>query len=274
MLSFIEEYLRKHISEERTQLFMDVLRVMYSYQIASPAQSIIDLISLEDTYTPADELIMIETLLNDAINEVLNSFQIITNGTVEQNLNLLKAIHQLEGFFDSDVIVNLHNDFEEAKEMLLIYLPLVTNVPIEYFDEFIIDVRYGLIERLYDHHLEIVEADIEDITPSISKDKIAKIKTFGQTYPNALGIKLVTSGLLTLNASLKIALNFLQDEILEKTDEKQIALDIYSVALVCNDNDSATVKVAMDIVNRFYDDIHLTSTLKNIINSIEIGSNK
>ena len=32
MLSYIEEYLRQLISEERVQLFLDVLRVMYNYQ--------------------------------------------------------------------------------------------------------------------------------------------------------------------------------------------------------------------------------------------------
>ena len=271
MLSYIEEYLRQLISEERVQLFLDVLRVMYNYQIASPAQSIVDLISIEDAYPASTELLMVEMILNDAVNSVLNSFQIITHTTIEQNLELLKALHLLEGFFDSEVIVTLHDEALDAKEMLLVYLPLVTNKPVEYFDEFIIDVRPSMIERLYEHHLENTEGDIEDNPSTISKEKIEKIKAFGDKYPESLGISLVTTGIIKVNSSVSIVMNFLQDKLDDVSDVKTIALEIYSIALICNESEGSVVKNALDLVNRLYDDIHLTSSIKNAINSLELG---
>lgn len=268
MLDHVEDYLLQRITPERTRIFIEALQLIHSYEVTSPIESITEVVSLQDTYSNEEAMGLIESIIVNTLREILANLYIITSGDLLQQLNLLKGLNLLEHYIDSDVIVTEFDESKPTQEMLLKFLEIVSNQSIEYFDSFIMDVRPKLIERLVESHQEQVDAIVENNEDGVEASKLEVVKSFAEHHPHALGIKMVKSGLISLDMDLELLLNLTRQDIYKLEKPGDIAEAIFSLVLVSNTKHIEVPKVTMDVVNRLYDDIMLIGELKYLVTSL------
>lgn len=269
MLSEIKDYLLVRLTPERTAIFIEALQLIHSYEIMSPIDSINEIVSLEDTYSNEEALGLIESVIVNVLQEILANLFVLTTGNLLQQLNLLKGLNLLEHYIDSDVIVTEHDEELPPQEMLLKYLNLVTNQTVEYFDEFIIDVRPALITNLVEDHQSQIDAVVRNNEDGIETDKLTLVKTFAEKHPTALGVRLVKSGIINLNMDLTLLLKLVRSDIYKLTSPNQIAEAIYSIVLVSRTDHIEIPKRSMDVVNELYNDMMLIGELKYLVTSFD-----
>lgn len=269
MLDEIEIYLSSILTEERTAIFINALKLIHSYEVTSPIESINEVVFLEDTYSKEESIGLIESIIVNVLQEILAAHYILSTGDINNKLTLLQCLNLLEHFIDSDVIVTEYDDDITTSEMLLKFLTIVSNKPIEYFDEFIIDVRPQLINNLVSNHQDQVDANLRNEENGIESSKYEIVKAFAEKHPESLGIKLVTSGLVNLNMDLTMLINLTRGDIYKLSSPKQIAEAVYSVVLISNTEHIEIPKKSMEVVNNLFDDLMLIGELKYLVTSFD-----
>lgn len=269
MLTEIESYLLERLTPERTTIFVDALKLIHSYEVMSPIESINEVVGLEDTYSTEEALGLIESIIVNVLQEILANLYIITNGNLQQQLELLKALNLLEHYIDSDVIVYEYDESLSAQEMLLKLTSIVSTKPVEYFDSFILDVRPTLIELLVATHQEQVDAVVTNEEREQDVDKMTAVKAFAEKHPNALGITMVKAGIINLEMDLTLLIDLSRSEIYKLTAPVQIAEAIYSLVLVSKTDLMSVPKQTMDVVNLLFDDLMLIGELKYLVTSFD-----
>lgn len=269
MLSDIESYLLDRLTPERTVIFIDSLKLIHSYEVMSPIESITEVINLEDTYSNEEAIGLIESIIVNVLQELLANLYIIATGNMKDRFNLLKSLNLLEHYIDSDVIVNEYDDELPPQEMLLKYLTIVSNQPIEYFDGFIMDVRPALIEHLLENHQDQVDAEVYNKEDGVEVSKLEVVKAFAEKHPDALGIKMVKTGIINLDMDLHLLINLTRQDIYKLTSPNQIAKAIYSLVLVSKTEHIQVPKTTMDVVNQLFDDMMLIGELKYLVTSFD-----
>lgn len=269
MLTNIENYLLERLTPQRTQIFTDSLKLIHSYEVISPIESVNEIINIEGTYSNEEALGIIESVVVNSMTEILANLFIISAGDMKQKLELLKGLNLLEHYIDSDVIVSVYDEDLSTQEMLLVYLNMVTGKPVEYFDEHIVDVRPQLITYLVNHHTEQVDAVVKNESNGIESSKLEVVKAFAMKHPDALAIKAVTSGVIRLDMDLTMLVNMLRPDIYKLTSAAKIAEAIYSLVLVSNTEHIEVPKTTMTVVNVLYDELELVSELKYLVTSFD-----
>jgi hypothetical protein len=269
MLTKIEDYLLERLTPQRTQIFMDALKLIHSYEVVSPIESIVEVTGLQETYSNEESMVLIETIVSNALQEILANQYVITTGNLQQQLELLKGLNLLEHYIDSDVIVSLNDEDLTPQEMLLKFLNAVTTKPIEYFDVFILDVRPHIISLLISKHTNEVEADVVNQESGIEASKLEVVKLFAEKHPDALAIKAVTRGIIRLDMDIILLLNILRQDIYKLTVPAKIAEAIYSLVLVSNTEHIEVPKMTMTVVNELYDELELIGELKYLVTSFD-----
>lgn len=269
MLTKIEDYLLERLTPQRTQIFMDALKLIHSYEVVSPIESITEVTSLQDTYSSEEVMGLIESIVTNSLQEILANQFVITTGNMQQQLELLKGLNLLEHYIDSDVIIGLNDEDLSAQEMLLKFLNMVTNKPIEYFDDFILDVRPSLISLLISKHTNEVEAMVTNQESVVESSKLEVVKNFADKHPDALGIRAVAKGIIRLDMDITLLLNILRQDIYKLTVPAKIAEAIYSVVLVSNTEHIEVPKMTMTVVNELYDELELIGELKYLVTSFD-----
>lgn len=269
MLSEIESYLLDRLTPERTAIFTDCLKLIHSYEVMSPIESITEVVSLEDTYSNEEAIGLIESIITNVLQELLANLYVISSGNMKDKFNLLKALNLLEHYIDSDVIVNEYDDELPAQEMLLKYLVIVSNQPIEYYDEFIMDVRPALIEHLLSNHQDQVDAQVYNNEDGVEVSKLEVVKAFALKHPDALGIQMVKAGIVNLDMDLHLLINLTRQDIYKLTSPNQIAKAIYSLVMISNTEHIQIPKTTMDVVNQLFDDMMLIGELKYLVTSFD-----
>ena len=269
MLTNIETYLEERLTPERTAIYIDSLRLIHSYEVMSPIESINEVITLVDTYSNEEAIGLIESIITNAFQEILANFYIICGGDLLERLTLLKALNLVEHFIDSDVIVHEYDEELSPQEMLLKFISIVSNKPIEYFDSFIMNVRSTLIELIVKNHQDQVDASVANKDDGIEISKLELVKAFAEKHPDALGVQLVKNGVINLDMDLTLLVNLTRQDIYKMTSPNQIAKAIYSIVLVSKTDHMSVPKATMDVVNVLFDDIMLIGELKYLVTSFD-----
>lgn len=269
MLTKIEAYLLEKITPERTTIFMDALKLIHSYEVISPIESITEVVSLTDTYSNEEAMGLIESIVTNTLQEILANQYIMSTGDMKQKLDLLKGLNLLEHYIDSDVIVSMYDEALSPQEMLLEYLVMVTSKPIEYFDAFLMDVRPQLISLLLDYHTVQVDAVVTNNEDGVESSKLEYIRAFALKHPEALGIQSVQSGVIGLGMDITILLNLMRQDIYKLASPAEIAAAIYSLVLVSNVELIEVPAMTMNVVNMLYDELELIGELKYLVTSFD-----
>lgn len=269
MLTKIESFLLQRLTPERTSIFIDSLKLIHSYEVMSPIESVNEVVTLENTYSNEEAIGLIESIITNSFQEILANLYVISTGNMYEKFNLLKGLNLLEHYIDSDVIVSEYDEDLPAGEMLLKYLNMVTNKPVEYFDGFILDVRPALIELLLTNHQDQVDAEVHNEEGGVEPSKLEVVKAFALKHPDALGIQMVKSGIINLDMDLYLLVNLTRQDIYKLTSPNQIAKAIYSVVLVSNTEHIKVPKATMDVVNQLFDDMMLIGELKYLVTSFD-----
>lgn len=269
MLTKIEDYLLERLTPQRTQIFMDALKLIHSYEVISPIESIIEVTGLQETYTSEESIGLIESIITNTLQEILANQFIITTGNIKEQLDLLKGLNILEHYIDSDVIVSMNDEDLSAEEMLLKFLHMVTNKPVEYFDAFILDVRPTLINLLIEKHTTEVDAVVVNQKSTVESSKLEVVKLFAEKHPEAMAIKAVERGVIRLDMDVTLLLNIMRQDIYKLTVPAKIAEAIYSLVLVSNTEHIEVPKMTMTVVNELYDELELIGELKYLVTSFD-----
>lgn len=267
MLIQIEEYLQDRLTQQRCGVFMEALKLIHSYEVTSPLESLREIVSLQDTYSKDEALGLIESIITNVLQEILAHQFIITTGDLKEQLELLKGVSILEHYLDSDVILNLYDEDRTPQEMLFIFLINVTTHPIEYFDSFVVDVRPTLIELIIEKHTDDYETEVVNQEQTINPDSLLQIKQFAEKYPNSLGVVNIKKGLIRLDMGIDVLIKMFQNDIYKLNKPKEIAEAIYSLVVVSSVEEIEVPATTMNLVNTLYDDLELIGELKYLVTS-------
>lgn len=269
MLDDITEYLDQAIPKERSQIYLDALKVVLSYNAPSPIETVHEIISVADSYPKEDVLLLIDSAISNSLQDILVQHYITTRGNVLEQLVLLKGLNLLENYLDSEVILSLFDESLSSDEMLFTYLTHVTNKPVEYFDSFVIDVRPILLTRLIEKHSNDQDALVENYEDYVDQDKLIKVKALAKTNPEALGVQCVSTGLIKVGTDLSLLLNLTRAQIYELSSLNQMALAIYSLVLVSNTPLIEIPKMSTHVVNDLFDEFEVVSELTHLVTSFK-----
>lgn len=274
MLDSIKQFLFSVLTPERAQLFNDGILLIYNYNFMSPIEMIYEVTMSVDTNGMDETLYLIESIINDNLSQIIAQHYIISRGDFVFKTKLLNNLNMLEHYMDSEVIVHMHNDDDDSKEMLLAYFALVDNTPIEIYDEKIIDVRDTLINNLYKKHQSKMEERVEN--QDEFKENLTAQRSFAQTYPNSLGVRIIQKGYSKLNCSLDMLVSKYKKNIYNIEDPKDLALAIYSLVVISSTKPMNYNTAAMEVINQLYNDLHLVGELRYLVTSFkipEVGTN-
>lgn len=268
MFETIQAFLFSYLIHERAQIVVDTLRLIYQNNFVTPIERIHEQVMTVETKGVDETLSIIESLINDTLSEILYNYSIVVTGGFEFKKQLLSDLNILEHYIDSDVITTMHNESIPPKEMLIEYIQLVSNKPIELYDTNIQMVSHKLIDRLYSKHLNKLDESIEDKSNNL--DHLNYQRSFANMYPSSLGVMLVKDGKVKLNGDISALMDRYKRFIYKLEKDEDIAINIYSLVVISNTPPLNYNNVCLSCINELYNDLQLVSSLRYIITNIKV----
>ncbi len=268
MFETIQSFLFSYLIFERAQLIVDSLRLIYNSNFITPIEKAHEQVMVAETVGVDETLLNILEIVNDTLTEILYNYSVITKGGFEFKAKILSDLNLLEHFIDSDVITTLHDEDLSAKEMLLAYIQLVSNKPIEYYDENIVSVSDRLVDRLYKKHLNKLDERIENNEEE--QGHLDYQRAFASMYPTSLGVLLIKDGKAKLNLPINNLVTLYKRFIYKLDSNEDIAINIYSLVVISNAEPNNYNTICMQVVNELYNDLEQVSSLKYIVTNIKV----
>lgn len=255
MLDIIEDFLSQHMSPEYTQSRLDTIKLIVAQGLTSPVETILEAIYYKDSATPEDIVAFIDEILNNFLTDILSNFYIMIKGEVEYKTKFLQALNLLDDYIDSDVILEKYEDDLAPDEALVQLLAVVGSESVEYYDEFLIDVRPQLLERLISKHEMLVDSEVIDEESEDRAARINEVRVFKGTHGDTFATDAVINGTIKTGTPLHMMLNLFTSEIYKLSSPTEIAKNIYSLVLVSDTAHDDVNVTAMNLVTDLYNDV-------------------
>lgn len=270
VLNDIDNFLSQNMSPEYTTSRMTSIRLIESQGLLSPTTTLMEAVSQQDTIPPIDIVTFIDEVLDNFLTDILAQFFIILRGDVEYKTKFLQALNLLDDYIDSDVIVENYDSDVQPDEALVKLMALVGEEEIEYYDEFLVDVRPQLLNRLIAKHTAQADLTIQNEEHSSHVQRITLVKNFKGTHGDTIITDAIIDGTVKLGLSGNILLAMFRTDIYKLSDPNEIAKTIYALALVSDVELESVNTFALDLITELYTDMETVTAVTSSISEYTI----
>lgn len=270
VLNDIDNFLSQNMSPEYTTSRMTSIRLIESQGLLSPTTTLMEAVSQQDTIPPIDIVTFIDEVLDNFLTDILAQFFIILRGDVEYKTKFLQALNLLDDYIDSDVIVENYDSDVQPDEALVKLMALVGEEEIEYYDEFLVDVRPQLLNRLIAKHTAQADLTIQNEEHSSHIQRITLVKNFKGTHGDTIITDAIIDGTVKLGLSGNILLAMFRTDIYKLSDPNEIAKTIYALALVSDVELESVNTFALDLITELYTDMETVTAVTSSISEYTI----
>lgn len=270
VLNDIDNFLSQNMSPEYTTSRMTSIRLIESQGLLSPTTTLMEAVSQQDTIPPIDIVTFIDEVLDNFLTDILAQFFIILRGDVEYKTKFLQALNLLDDYIDSDVIVENYDSDVQPDEALVKLMALVGEEEIEYYDEFLVDVRPQLLNRLIAKHTAQADLTIQNEEHSSHIERITLVKNFKGTHGDTIITDAIIDGTVKLGLSGNILLAMFRTDIYKLSDPNEIAKTIYALALVSDVELESVNTFALDLITELYTDMETVTAVTSSISEYTI----
>lgn len=270
MLSDIDDFLSQNMSPEYTASRMTSIRLIESQGLLSATTTLMEAVSQQTVIPALDIVTFIDEVLDNYLTDILAQFFIILRGEVDYKTKFLQALNLLDDYIDSDVIVENYDSDVQPDEALVKLMALVGEEEIEYYDEFLVDVRPQLLTRLIAKHTMQTDLTVDNDEYNTQVERIKEVKIFKGTHGDTLITDAVIEGTIKLGLSGNILLAMFRGDIYKLSDPTEIAKAIYSLALISDTPLTEVNTFASDLISELYTDMETTIAVTSAMSEYTI----
>lgn len=279
MFDKFENCLNKWVTPEKRELYLTAVSVLArhgSYRAWTEISQYIEFAETQDSTSMIVDTI--DNCLMIDIERVLEEHTIIVETTMSVMVTILESLLFIDVCEDSQTLLNLLEGSENEMEVLFRLLEFASGKPWEYFSEGILSVSPFLLERMQEiltNKTITTESSVED--NSIETDKLQKLSTFIEKYPNSFVTKAITDDFMHIGMPIDILIEKFKLDIaaLQQESAKHSAIEMLGLSLVSDTPFTNAVTKAKSLIEYFFNDIRFMTdvdiALDNIVREVYNG---
>lgn len=265
MLAIIEKFLSQNMSPEFTDARMTTVRLIESQGLISPTETIVEAINYKDTASQDEIVLFIDEILDNFLTDILSNYYIMLKGDVDYKTKFLQALNLLDDYIDSDAIIERYDIDLPPDQALVTLMAFVGEMPVEYYEEFLVDVRPQLLEKLLFKHENLVNDEVDDEVTEDHINRVKEVKTFKGAHGDTFVTDAIIAGTIKVGTPLRVLVNLFKADISKLNSATEVSRNVYALVLssdVANENiNELAMDVASDIYTPSIDGISIASAM-------------
>lgn len=241
MANQLRSLLSNYFTEPKVDMYVECDDILQSYGHQDHIEKIMELINLpivEDVFKLTPE---IESIFSSSCHDILlKQFIVPVKGSFNMYHKLITGMYQLENSFESEMILEVIDENEQvttARDTLCEILEAVCDIPWDYCQEHIVEVRNTLIKLLKKLHGNKVRAEVEPRNDApMSEERLQFIRdyiSFWKEQGDPLIIaEYINTGRVTVPAKEETVLTIMTMVLYALTDTDIIARELVGMASV------------------------------------------